>query len=114
MASSWAALARWRPRPASVVVYGSVARGTAARTSDLDLLVVRPDGIRPDEAPWQEQVGELGERVRAWTGRHVSAVEMSRHEAAQGMVEREPFLVEADRDGWLIAGVALHELVRGR
>ena len=100
----------WRPSAVSVVVYGSVARGQASPRSDVDLLVVRPDATPPDDGPWQEQVADLSERVRRWTGRRVSLVEMSRHEAGQGMVEREPFLIEADREGWLIAGQALRRV----
>jgi len=105
-------VAPWRPPAVSVIVYGSVARGEATPASDLDLLVVRPDAVRPDDRPWQEQVAELGDCVQRWTGRRVSLVEMGRHEAGQGMIEREPFLVEADREGWLIAGQALRELTR--
>lgn len=100
----------WRLPPVSLVVYGSVARGQATASSDLDLLVVRPDGTEPDEAAWQHQLAELTNRAQQWTGRRVSMVEMSRREAAQGLADREPFLVEADRDGWLIAGRPLGEL----
>jgi predicted nucleotidyltransferase len=106
-------VAGWRLAPASVVVYGSVARGEATPGSDLDLLVVRPDAIEPDEASWQHQLAELADRVQRWTGRRASVVEMSRSEAAQGLVDREPFLVEAARSGWLIAGQSLGELAGG-
>ena len=36
-------------RPLRVVVFGSVARGEATEQSDLDLLVVVPDGVRRRE-----------------------------------------------------------------
>jgi hypothetical protein len=49
-------------------------------------------------------------RRRCPTGRRASVVELSRRAAAEGLATREPFLVEADRDGWLIAGRALAEL----
>jgi predicted nucleotidyltransferase len=103
-------VAGWRLRPESVVVYGSVARGQATAASDVDVLVVRPDAIEPDEATWQRQVADLSDRVRRWTGRRASVVEMSPREVRDGLASREPFLVEADRDGWLIAGEALREL----
>jgi predicted nucleotidyltransferase len=107
-------VAEWRPPPVSVVVYGSVARGRATAGSDVDLLVVRPDTIRPDQANWQRQVADLADRVQRWTGRRASIVDLARHEAAQGLADREQFLVEADRDGWLVAGDALRELAWGR
>jgi predicted nucleotidyltransferase len=103
-------VAKWRLPPASLVVYGSVARGEPMAGSDLDVLVVRPGTTEPDEVAWQEQVAELADQVQRWTGRRASVVDMSHREAAQGLADREPFLVEAAREGWLIAGRALGEL----
>jgi predicted nucleotidyltransferase len=103
-------VAGWQRRPESLVVYGSVARGQATGTSDLDVLVVRSDLIEPDDPTWQRQLAELSDRLVRWTGRRASVVEMSRREVSQGFAGREPLLIEADRDGWLIAGQALHEL----
>lgn len=107
-------VAHWRTRPLAVIVYGSVARGTAGASSDVDVLVVRPNGIATDEAPWQDQLAELAAQIERWTGRPASVIELSGHEAAQGMIEREPFLVEADHEGWLIAGRSLRDLAAGR
>lgn len=106
-------VAGWQRQPESVVVFGSVARGQATAASDIDLLVVRPNAVEPDEASWEGQVAELSHRIGRWTGRPASVIEMSRQEASDGFASREPFLVEADRDGWLIAGHALNELVAG-
>jgi predicted nucleotidyltransferase len=103
-------VAGWRRRPESMVLYGSVARGQATPASDIDVLAVRPDGIEPDEETWQGQIAELSDRVLRWTGRRASVIDMSATEATEGLAAREPYLVEADRDGWLIAGRALHEL----
>jgi predicted nucleotidyltransferase len=103
-------VAKWRLPPASLVVYGSVARGEQVAGSDVDVLVVRPAMTEPDEAAWQEQVAELADQVQRWTGRRASVIDMSHREAVQGLVDREPFLVEAAQEGWLIAGRALGEL----
>jgi predicted nucleotidyltransferase len=103
-------VARWRLPPASLVIYGSVARGETTAGSDLDLLVVRPDTTEPDDATWEAEVADLADLVHRWTGWRASAIDMSRREAVEGLADGEPFLVEADRDGWLIAGQALHEL----
>jgi predicted nucleotidyltransferase len=103
----------WQQGPESVVVFGSLARGQATTTSDVDVLVVRPDAVEPDESIWQRQLAELSEQVLRWTGRRASVIEMSAREAGEGLAAREPFLVEADREGWLIAGRALHEFAGG-
>jgi predicted nucleotidyltransferase len=107
-------VAGWQQRPASVVVFGSVPRGQAEATSDVDILVVRADAIQPDEPIWQRQLAELSERVLQWTGRRARVIEMSAREAGQGLAMQGPFVVEADRDSWLIAGRAVHELAGGK
>ncbi len=103
-------VAGWHLPPASVVIFGSIARGEAMAGSDLDVLVVRRDTIEPDESVWQNQLSDLAERLRGWTGRRASTIDMSRHEVTDGLAHREPFLVEVERDGHLIAGQALREL----
>lgn len=103
-------VAGWRLPPVSVIVFGSVARGEVTPGSDIDVLVVRPDGAEPDQVTWEQQVAALADRLQRWTGAAASVLEMSRSEAIQGVADREPFLVEADRDGWLIAGESLSDL----
>jgi predicted nucleotidyltransferase len=100
-------VAGWQLLPKSVVLYGSVARGEAMAGSDVDLLVVRPDPIEPDERAWQQQLAELADHVLRWTGGRASIIDVSWTEAVQGLADREPYLVEAMRDGWLISGEAL-------
>ncbi|HEY4027671.1 MAG TPA: MarR family transcriptional regulator [Candidatus Dormibacteraeota bacterium] len=107
-------VAAWRLAPASLVVYGSVARGEAVAGSDIDVLAVRAERIEPDELTWQHQLAGLADHLQRWTGRRGSVVEMSRSEAVQGLADREPFLVEAERDGWLIAGESLSDLAGHR
>jgi predicted nucleotidyltransferase len=103
-------VAGWQLPPESLVIYGSVARGDAGPSSDLDVLVVRSDGTQPDEPAWQHQVAELAERLSQWTGRQASIIDINRREAAEGLAAQEPFLVQADREGWLVAGRALRML----
>jgi predicted nucleotidyltransferase len=106
-------IAQWPMRPVSVVIYGSVARGDATTGSDLDVLVVRSDATEPDDPTWQHQLAELADRVYRWTGKRASVIDMRRREAVEGLGDQEPFLVEAGRDGWLVAGQPLGELSSG-
>ena len=64
----------------------------------------------PDDPTWQQQVSGLADAAQRWTGRLPSVVEISRSEAREGLADREPYLVQADREGWLIAGHALSDL----
>ena len=54
-----------RPPPAAVILYGSVARGTARRHSDIDIIVVA-DGL-PDD--WFDRLDILGDARRTGEGR---------------------------------------------
>ncbi len=56
----------WDPKPACAAVFGSAARGTMTASSDIDLLLVRPDGA--DQDAWDEQTQALASRVTRWTG----------------------------------------------
>jgi predicted nucleotidyltransferase len=107
-------IAGWRLPPLSALIYGSFARRALTADSDIDVLLVRPDAIQADDATWQEQVADLTDQVQRWTGRRASVIDMSLEEAAAGMVDREPFLVQADKDGWLLAGQRLRELAGAR
>jgi predicted nucleotidyltransferase len=103
-------VAGWHLPAVSLVVYGSVAREETTSASDLEVLVIRPDATQPDDAIWQAQVADLADRLWRWTGRRASLIDMSQPELVQSLVDEEPFLVEAARDGWLIAGRPLTEL----
>jgi predicted nucleotidyltransferase len=106
-------VAGWKAPAVSLIVYGSLARGESKPGSDVDLLAIRPDETDPDEPSWESQLAELAEHIRQWTGRSASVVEMSRSEAVDGLAGKEPFLLSADRDGWVIAGQTLRGLVAG-
>ena len=49
-----------RPPPAAVILYGSMARGTARRHSDIDIIVIA-DGL-PDD--WFDRLDILGDARR--------------------------------------------------
>jgi predicted transcriptional regulator len=102
---------RWRVRPLSAVLYGSVARGTAVTaTSDVDILLIRPDEVGPDDPDWARQAADLGEKIRRWTGRPASVIELSGREARSGLADGEPFLQNAVREGLLLAGSPLRSV----
>lgn len=42
--------------PASVIVFGSFARGDAGTESDVDAVFVRPEGVGEDDARWADSV----------------------------------------------------------
>lgn len=69
----------WLVQPAAAWLFGSTARGDGDRSSDIDLLVVAPDGLEPRAAQrWRRQVDQLAQDVTGWTGNDVQFVEHTR------------------------------------
>lgn len=96
-----AVVTQWRPQPALVGVFGSMARREGDEDSDIDLLVITEDSAGP------ERTGELAEQVGRWTGNPCHIVEVStadlkrlrrRKEAILGEWERDLVVISGDRD----------------
>lgn len=81
----------------AVFLFGSLARGTAARGSDIDLLIV---GSTADERAVQRRLSAVGDRY----GRRVDAVFVSTRDLQRALDTADPFLTGAVRDGLLIRG----------
>ena len=69
-----------KPAPASLVLFGSFARGTDDAESDLDVLVVRSDEVEPDDPSWLDSFGNWQDLARVVVGNPVNVIETSRHE----------------------------------
>ena len=72
------AIAPWSIQPIVAVLFGSVARGEAGPSSDVDIFFIRPSGA--DEDLWMEQVAALTAAVTRWTGNDARALEFSQGE----------------------------------
>lgn len=59
-------------------VYGSTARGDGDESSDVDLFIVRPDGVDEESGRWREQIAELERAVRAWSGNSAAISELGK------------------------------------
>lgn len=73
-------LTSWEEPPLVVLLFGSVAHGTATATSDLDVLVIRPRDWDPDADRWRTQLAELQRRATAWTGNDTRILEFGEDE----------------------------------
>jgi predicted nucleotidyltransferase len=93
-------LAGWSVPPVYAAVFGSSTRGEMTSSSDLDLLLVRPDDA--SQTTWGEQVAELSRAVSAWTGNDTRALEFTSSEVAGAAQER--VLQDIARDGLTVAG----------
>lgn len=60
------------PVPASLILFGSFARGDASSSSDLDVLAVRPDGVGADDDEWIDSLGKWEVSARKIVGNPVN------------------------------------------
>jgi|AntAceMinimDraft_12_1070368.scaffolds.fasta_scaffold27138_2 hypothetical protein len=73
-------LAQWRPQASSAYLYGSVAKGTSSNTSDVDILIIRPDHVAVDDRSWERQIFALEVASPKWTGNQAAITEHSESE----------------------------------
>jgi predicted nucleotidyltransferase len=102
----------WAEKPAHASLFGSAARGDGDATSDIDLLVIRPDQIPDDDPEWREQVEVLAGRVRRWTGNQAGISEMSVNETREMITSEPPILHELRADAIPLFGERFSTFVR--
>jgi predicted nucleotidyltransferase len=73
-------IGRWSPKPIAVVLFGSIAKGTAKPDSDIDLLIVRPRTVSEDDDAWQDQLFRLTLAVQKATGSELNYLDYSQAE----------------------------------
>jgi DNA-binding transcriptional ArsR family regulator len=104
-------LQSWGHKARHASLFGSAARSDGTTASDLDLLVVRPDGQGDDEA-WEEQLFDSGERILAATGNRAAWFVTTATDLRRAVEAGEPIVGEWRRDGIHLAGRRLDALLR--
>lgn len=94
-------LESWSLPPVYAAVFGSAARGSMTADSDLDLLLIQPDGA--DDALWETQVNDLTAEVTRWTGNDTQPLEFTASELV-GRGRDEPVLRAVLDHGLTVAG----------
>ncbi len=98
-----------RPAPASLVVFGSFARGQAGPASDLDVLVVRAAGVSGDDDGWTDSLGAWSDRARRIVGNPINLVEASVDELLELLGRPAPSLwSEIASDGVVLLGAPIN------
>lgn len=103
----------WGIKPVHASLFGSTARGDGDASSDIDLFVVRPKGVDPEDAAWRSQLDELAEGVWRWTGNHAGVVEIGEGDLDDLRRRRPAVLDELDADAIRLAGPDVTKLLRG-
>lgn len=107
------AICSWGIRPLHASLYGSVARGEAGATSDIDVLVVRPDlSSAEQQRLWDGQLADLEERVYSWTGNDLSWLDTTVDDLRRAQTAREPLFESWRDDAIRLLGPSLTTLLR--
>lgn len=99
-----------RPRPVSVSVYGSFARGEAGPTSDLDLLIVTATAAELG-ADWEQQLQGLEDQVLAWTGNRLERLVLGVDRLRAAFDRGEPVIASWHEQAIVLIGLTSAELV---
>jgi len=94
-------------RPVTALLFGSAARGDGDETSDIDLLLVRPDDTDEDDPAWAGDLRQLAARVRAWTGNTANVLDYGETELRATLTEDRQFARALRRDGIHLHGTRL-------
>lgn len=106
------AIGAWEVSPTHVSLFGSAARGDGDTSSDIDLLVVRPTKVDPEDPPWRDQLDALAGQVRRWTGNAAGIAEVSAGELPRLRKDRPPVMEEVGEDAIDLAGEEARKLFR--
>ena len=106
-------LSSWTLRPLHVSLFGSAARSDGDATSDIDLLVVRPDTVAEGDEAWEGQIDALRDHVVSWTGNRCQAFDINRVRLGAHVAARDPLVENWLRDEILLAGEPLTAVVDG-
>jgi DNA-binding transcriptional ArsR family regulator len=101
----------WALPARHVSLFGSAARGDGGTRSDIDLFVVRPDGIDEDHPTWRGQVDALPPRIFDWTGNHASVAEVPEGDLPRLVRERPDVVTEIRRDAVTLVGPRAREVL---
>ncbi len=108
------ALADWDPAPLHASMFGSAARADGDTSSDIDLLVIRPESVDEEDVRWRDQLHALASSVYAWTGNHAGISELGEAEFAKLRRKPPPVLTDVRSDGIDLAGVPVRALLKGK
>lgn len=99
----------WVVPSEAVLMFGSAARGDGSVSSDVDLLVVRPELI--DDELWVRQLIELGQKVYLWSGNSCEIIDYTQDELQTLRKKKDPLVQSLLREAIVISGARVNDLI---
>ena len=107
------AIEQWEVAPVHASVFGSAARGDGDTASDIDVFVVRPAAVAPDDAAWTAQLDSLANAITRWTGNHAGVSDVGVDELEALVADESPIVGELKRDAVTLAGPDVGRILSG-
>lgn len=107
-------LERWPVRPVAAAVFGSAARGDGGPGSDIDVFMVRPANIDPDDPRWATAVDDLSRSVARWSGNRASIIQATPAQVAAMVARSEPIIEALREESIPLTGTGVVPLTRAR
>jgi predicted nucleotidyltransferase len=101
-----------RPAPVSLVIFGSLIRGEARSSSDVDVLAVRDRDVAEDDQLWLETLGQWVARAARIVGNPVNLLTVGEDEIPNLLRRRQSVWSEIVQDGLVLLGSELPDLKR--
>lgn len=96
------------PRPLSVILFGSFAKGGASSDSDIDIIIVYPRSKSKPQI--LEELSEADKKVTLLFGNHLASTAFSINEFQDKLKKKDVFINEIIRTGKVIYGKNISEL----
>lgn len=103
----------WRIPPAHASLFGSAARGDGDTKSDLDILLLRADGVDAEDPEWTDQRFRTGNRLHAATGNFVSWFEVSAADLRRASAANESIIEDWKQDNTTLYGPDVRAVLKG-
>jgi predicted nucleotidyltransferase len=100
------AIGSWEIAPVHVSLFGSAARGEGDAESDIDLFIVRPEGVGEEHERWRAQLDLLAQQLERWTGNRAGIAETGEAEVSRLRADGRPIVDELRSDAITLAGPA--------
>jgi predicted nucleotidyltransferase len=101
-----------RPAPVSLVIFGSLIRGEARSSSDVDVLAVRDRDVAEDDQRWLDALGQWVARATRIVGNPVNLLTVAEDEVPRLLRRRQSVWSEIAQDGLVLLGSELPDLKR--
>lgn len=102
----------WVVESEATWLFGSAASGRADVHSDIDLLVIRPDGVDDGDETWLRQISDIADHVHAWTGNVCEVLELSLTEVSEARGRGDRLVDELRRDAVHLTGRTPRAILR--